>query len=143
MDWGKDMVTIAAFQKWWASPLSPMHIQEAAAAQAREEEARAEAEAEARGAVQIGSIHRSHYNVFELSWGAAQAELSRRGDINDEERQSLVAQKTRASIMWNAWLDVPTRGRRDKIEAVTVALEQMEAEMAMSNIDHDVRANFC
>jgi hypothetical protein len=138
VDWGEDMVTIEAFQQWWASSSSPQHIREAAAAKAREEEARAEAEATVRDG-QL-NIHRAHYNVFELSWNAAQAELSRRSEVHDGEREEMAQLRLSTSALWDAWLDAPGSDRRRTVDEIVEALELMESLIAPEGIGDDVLA---
>ncbi len=138
VDWGEDMVAIDTFQQWWASPSSPQHIREVTAAKAREEEARAEAAA----AVRDGelSIHRAHYNVFELSWNAAQAELSRRSEVHDGEREELTQLRSSASALWDAWLDAPGSNRRRMVDELVEALGVIERLIAREGISDDVLA---
>jgi hypothetical protein len=138
VDWGDDMVTLDAFQAWWSSPSSPQHIREAAAARAREEEAKAEAEAAARD--DEHSIHRSHYNVFELSWNAAHAELARRSEVHDEEREELAKHKSSASALWAAWLATPGTERGRMVDEVVQALEKLEGLIAHDGVDDAVLA---
>ena len=136
--WGDDMVTLEAFQQWWAAPTSPQHTREAAAAKARGEEAKAEAEAAVRDGELF--IHRSHYNVFELSWNAAQAELARRSEVHDGEREEVAKLSTSASALWDAWLDTPGSDRRRTLDEIVQALELAEGLIAPDGIGDDAVA---
>ena len=135
----QEMVTHAAFQRWWASPASPAHkleaarLEAAAAAQAAEAEAEQREVAAADSSVGHGLAARTHYNVFELSWDAAQAELSRRGEVTEVERETGLQQQASESQAWEEFLETPHSSgggsNRDLVASIHAALEELEGAM--------------
>jgi len=134
----QEMVTHVAFQRWWASPASPAHKLEAARLEAAAAAQAAEAEAEQReiaadSSVGHGLAARTHYNVFELSWDAAQAELSRRGEVTEIERETGLQQQVSESEAWEAFLETPQSSGggsyRDLVASIRAALEELEGAM--------------
>ena len=134
----QEMVTHAAFQRWWASPASPAHKLEAARLEAAAAAQAAEAEAEQReiaadSSVGHGLAARTHYNVFELSWDAAQAELSRRGEVTEVERETGLQQQASEYEAWEEFLETPQSSgggsNRDLVASIHAALEELEGAM--------------